>query len=129
MRQPSSLTMERGEVGRMPSICILFSKSNLCWDPFSFFFFFKDFIYLFERQTARESTSSGEKQTPRWAGSPIPGPWDHDLSPRQTFHQISHPGGPLLGSLMVMGIVLPMSTEKKWHLATSLFHRRQQLEI
>ena len=39
-----------------------------------------------------------EKQTPRWAGSPmwdlIPRPWVHDLSWRQTLNQLSHPGAP-----------------------------------
>jgi len=57
-------------------------------------FFFKIFkIYSFERDTEREH-KQGErqrerkKQTPCSAGSPtwgsIPGPWDHDLSQKQT---------------------------------------------
>ena len=51
-----------------------------------------------------ESTSQGEgqrereKQTPHWAGSLmqglITGPWDHDLSQRQTLNWLSHPGAP-----------------------------------
>ena len=60
------------------------------------YFFFKDFIYLFDRDRDSESgntiggvgTQQGEwereKQASRGAGSPmrgsIPGPWDHDLS-------------------------------------------------
>jgi len=57
-------------------------------------FFFKDFIYLFER--AREGEGQREKQTPRQTGSPmwdpIPGLQDHDLSRRQSLNQLSHPG-------------------------------------
>ena len=74
-------------------LCFIF-----CW-----LLFFKDSINLFERETQCkierkiESTSGGEgqwereKQTPHWAGDPppprqgsIPGPWDHNLSWRQT---------------------------------------------
>ena len=33
-----------------------------------------------------------EQGTPTWGS--IPGPWDHDLSPRQTVNQLSHPGTP-----------------------------------
>ena len=40
-----------------------------------------------------------EKQTPRWAGSPmqdsIPGPRDHDLSQSQTVNLLSHTGTPI----------------------------------
>ena len=58
-------------------------------------------FYLFERQRAREhelgeGQMERERQTPRWAGSPmqgsIPGSWDHDLSWRQKFNRLSHPG-------------------------------------
>ena len=39
-----------------------------------------------------------EKQAPHWAGSTtqgsIPGPWDQDLSRRQTLNQVNHPGAP-----------------------------------
>ena len=70
---------------------------------FSTSFLFKDIIYLFQRegehkQGERHAEEEGE------AGSPlskepetlalIPGPWDHDLSRRQTFNQLSHPGAP-----------------------------------
>ena len=60
--------------------------------------FFKDFIYLLEgEREARARTSEGEgqkdKQIPCWARSltwgSIPGSWDHDLSPRQIFNQLS----------------------------------------
>uniref|UniRef100_A0A452VL31 SCAN box domain-containing protein n=1 Tax=Ursus maritimus TaxID=29073 RepID=A0A452VL31_URSMA len=41
--------------------------------------------------------SSGEADSPL-SRSPmqdsIPGPWDHDLSRRQTLHRLSHPGAP-----------------------------------
>jgi len=60
------------------------------------FFFFKDFIYLFdrERELARAGTQARvwerEKQASGRAGSlmrgSIPGPWDHDLSRRQTLN-------------------------------------------
>ena len=47
-----------------------------------------------QRGSGRES----EKQTPYRARSlmwdSIPGHWDHDLSQRQTFNQLSHPGTP-----------------------------------
>ena len=56
-------------------------------------------FYLFERKRAQEQgegKGEREKQTPHWAGSLsqgwIPGPWDHDLSPRQLLSQLGHPG-------------------------------------
>jgi len=68
-------------------------------------FYFKHFIYLFEKESELEwiwaGGAEGEEQAdlpaqPCWAGSPmmqvsIPGPQDHDLSPRQTLNQLSHP--------------------------------------
>jgi len=61
---------------------------------FLFFVFFKDFIYLFDRGTAREGTQAGGvgegEAASRGAGSPmqgsIPASWDHYLSQRQTFN-------------------------------------------
>ena len=54
------------------------------------------FIYLFIWERAQQKEREREKQTPRWAGSPmqglIPGPWDHDLSQRQMLNRLSHPG-------------------------------------
>ena len=61
---------------------------------------FKDFIYLFETETAEAEVwqKEREKQTALWAGNPmwssIPRPWDHDLSWRQTFNRLSHPDAP-----------------------------------
>jgi len=52
------------------------------------FFFFKDFIYLTQRQREREHKQGEwewEEQGAR-CGAPIPGPWDHDLSQRQTLN-------------------------------------------
>ena len=70
---------------------------------FCFLFFFKLlFIYLTERDTAREGTQAGEVGEGE-AGFPlsrepdvglIPAPWDHDLSRRQTLNWLSHPGAP-----------------------------------
>ena len=65
----------------------------------------QDFIYLRERtqgQGREEREKEREKQMPCWAGSPtrglipgsrdlILGPWDHDLSWRQTLNRLSHP--------------------------------------
>ena len=46
-----------------------------------------------------EGQREREKQTPCWAGKStrgwIPGPWDHDLSWRQSLNWLSHPGGPI----------------------------------
>jgi len=52
------------------------------------FYFFKDFIYLLDREPKQgeqqREKQQREKQAPRRAGSPmrgsIPGPEDHDLS-------------------------------------------------
>ena len=75
------------------------------WLPRSFHlttFFFKDFIYLFQRKREREymrehkqGERQREEQTPHSAmwGS-IPGPWDHDLSQTQTLYQLRHAGAP-----------------------------------
>ena len=77
----------------------------------SFFLRFYLFIHLREwereKEKAHKSTNRGsnrqrerEKQTPLWAGSPmscsIPGPWDHDLSRRQTLNQMNNPNIPHL---------------------------------
>jgi len=66
------------------------------WRTQSFFFSKIFFEKEWERQSMR---GKGEKQqTPHWARSRmrdlIPGPWDHDLSRRQTLNQLSHPGAP-----------------------------------
>lgn len=65
----------------------------------SFYIFFKILlIYLFEKteQNQGEWQREREKQTPHRAGSltqgSIPGPWDHELSWKQTLHQLNHPG-------------------------------------
>ena len=55
--------------------------------PFLEFLFFKDFIYLFMRDTEKgRDIGRGRSRLP--AGSPMwdldPGPWDHTLSQRQT---------------------------------------------
>ena len=59
--------------------------------------FFKDFIYLREREQAQvggEAEGEGETDSslsmePRWGL--IPGPQDQDLSQRQTFNPLGHP--------------------------------------
>ncbi|XP_027455540.2 transmembrane protein 156 isoform X3 [Zalophus californianus] len=57
----------------------------------------RNFIYLFMRDREREREAEREAGS-QGAGSPmrdlIPGPWDHDLSPRQTLNHLSHPGAP-----------------------------------
>ena len=69
-------------------------------------YFFKDFIYLFEREREQskwkhkqEGGAEGEGE----AGSPLSrkpdpdlilGPWDHDLSLSQMFNWLSHPDAP-----------------------------------
>ena len=61
-------------------------------------FVFKDSIYLFEKEQARErAEAEGQADFPL-TGSPmqgsIPGLWDHDLSRRQMLNRLSHPGTP-----------------------------------
>ncbi|XP_073747638.1 transmembrane protein 156 isoform X2 [Callorhinus ursinus] len=57
----------------------------------------RNFIYLFMRDREREREAEREAGS-QGAGSPmrdlIPGPWDNDLSPRQTLNHLSHPGAP-----------------------------------
>ena len=70
----------------------------------TFTFFFKIlFICLTERVREHkqgEQQREREKQAPHWAKSPmrdsIPGPWNHDLSQRQTLNSLCHPGAPHL---------------------------------
>ena len=65
---------------------ILFFKILFIWES----------MHTWVEAVAEEG--GGEKQTPCWAESPtqgsIPGPWDHDLSWRQTLNGLSHPGTP-----------------------------------
>ena len=64
-----------------------------------YFFFLKDFIYLFEGDCERAAEREGEADSPLSRepdmGS-IPGPWDHDLNQRQTLYQLSHLGTPII---------------------------------
>ena len=61
----------------------------------SFFFYFLKILFIWEREREQRER---ENQTPHWVGSltwdSIPGPWDHDLSQRQTFNQLNHLGTP-----------------------------------
>ena len=76
---------------------------------FRFFFFKIAFIYLTERESAHTQGErrqmEREKQAPCWVGSPtwylILGPWNHDLSQRQTPNWLSHPGAPSWGVLFL----------------------------
>ena len=66
-----------------------------------FFFFFKDFIYLFMRHRERgRDTGGGRSRLP--AGSPtwdsILGPWGHAMDRRQTLHPRA-PQAPLFRTL------------------------------
>lgn len=65
-----------------------------------FFSFFKNCIYLFDREGTQahsrgEWQAEGEEETD-FLQSPmqdsIPGPWDHDLSQRQTLNWLNHLG-------------------------------------
>ena len=56
----------------------------------------KIFIYLFMRDTERQSHRQREKHQNLMQDS-IPGPWDHDLCQRQADVQsLSHPGAPIM---------------------------------
>jgi len=64
-------------------------------------FFFKDFIYLFDREREHkqgewQAEAEGEAASPQSRGSPmwdsVPGPRDHDPSQRPLLNQLSHPG-------------------------------------
>jgi len=57
-----------------------FTKAVLSLSVFVFCFFFKDFIYLFDRDTAREGTQSGGVGE-REAGFPLSGEPDVGLDP------------------------------------------------
>ena len=88
--------------------------------------FFKTIYFIFLKSLFdRESTSRGsgrqrekEEQVPHWTGSPmqgsVPGPWDHDLSWRQTLNQLSHPGAPKAINFKI-GIDLRLGFNVKWH--------------
>ena len=55
-------------------------------------------MYLFEKERAQ--AGGGKEETPHWVKSPmrgsILGPWDQELSQRQTLNQLSHPGAPVV---------------------------------
>ena len=74
---------------------------DLVWFLDFFFLRFSFNVFIWERKNKRTSgkgQKEREKQTSPWAGTPtwgsIPGPQDHDLSWRQMFNQLSHPGTP-----------------------------------
>ena len=79
-----------------PGVCLLGSdayKQGLTLDVLRAWrdFFFKDFIYLFMRDTERtRDIGRGRSRLPAGTGNLmqdlIPGPWDHDLSQRQTLN-------------------------------------------
>ena len=63
------------------------------------FIYFKDFIYLGERGSTSKGRwwSVGRRgRSSRVGAGSIRGFWDHDLSQRQTFNLLSHPGAPTL---------------------------------
>ena len=62
------------------------------------FFFFKDFVHLFDRAQAGGVAGRGRSREPDTTRDSIPGPWDQDLSGRQTLNGLSHPGVPLPAS-------------------------------
>ena len=77
------------------------------WFRSLFIYFFKDFIYLTERERTQggEAASRGRGSSPCWARNLlwglIPAYWDHDPSRRQMLNWLSHPGA--LGSdLLIM---------------------------
>ena len=76
-----------------------------------FFFFFKDFIYLTEREREyphkqgeqhRERGRGGERGevnsllSREFPQGSIPGPWDHDLNQRRTLNQLNPQGAPIV---------------------------------
>ncbi|CAD7681367.1 unnamed protein product [Nyctereutes procyonoides] len=54
-------------------------------------------MYFFEKERAQ--AGGGKEETPHWVKSPmrgsILGPWDQELSQRQTLNRLSHPGAPV----------------------------------
>ena len=63
--------------------------------------FFKDFIYLRERENKHVGVRKREKQSPpteseHSTGSSVLGPWDHDLSCKQMLNRLSHPSVPTM---------------------------------
>ena len=63
--------------------------------------FFKR-LYLREREKEHKQGAGAERgrsklpteQRTQQRGALIPGPWNHDLSQRQTLNRLSHPGAP-----------------------------------
>ena len=69
-----------------------------------FFYFFKDFIYLFKRDTERQRHKQREKQAPHWepdAGLDLRTPGLRP-GPRADAQPPSHPGAPSLPFLIVL---------------------------
>ena len=67
--------------------------------------FLRFYLFIWERESMSwrqrmEAEAEREKQTRHWAGGLtrdlIPGPWDHNLSWRQTLNPLSHPGSLVL---------------------------------
>ena len=80
-----SLTLQ---LNKESKICIIYLQLQ-----FTDGLFF--YVLIFWRQRVREAEAEGEAGSPQSrepdAGL-ILGPSDHDLSQRQTLHQLSHPG-------------------------------------
>jgi len=76
-----------GRYQRAFFVCLLLFGKGIVQHSVEFFFFFKDFIYLFGRQRHSEKgnisrgSGRGRSRLPAEQGAPqIPGPWDHHLS-------------------------------------------------
>ena len=88
-----------------------FLACSKCYKSVTYFFlllavFFLKILFIYLREREHEcGEGQREKQTPCGAGSlmqgSIPGPWDRDLSLRQMFNRLSHPGTPI-GSICIM---------------------------
>ena len=62
-------------------------------------FFLRFYLFIWQTMYTHTSRGRGRSRLPMEQGgsltwSSIPGPWDHDLSRRQTLNQLNHPGAP-----------------------------------
>ena len=90
-----------------------FIVGNFAFSTFVKALSFLKILFICQRESTTErkrehSWGSGrqrEKRALHWARSPmqdlIPGPWDHDLSRRQTLNRQSHPGIPVKALLNI----------------------------
>ena len=107
-----------------PQSIVNIMESGVLW-----IFLLRFYLFIWESEWVRkhkegEEKRKSEKQDPHWAGSLTwgsnPGPWDRDLSQRQTLNWLNHPGTPVLWLLRSNFVIPATQNWSSWYLGYTI---------